>query len=289
MMKIRHVPFACIVWFAALMIVAALPVASSAYQVKAKVKLHTEKLTPDDREYLTPIADSLEYLISSYTWSRGMRNVNFPLNLEIYFDASNGRAGLYRSYSAAIILGTESGLLLKDRRWDFKISRELGFHIGEPYDTFTGLIEYYLWLAVGYDMDRYQPLSGTAFYDQALMVSERSRSEAGYQLGWSDRRSLVGAMEDTSHNAIRRIRTIIERGLYFASTKRWSDARDALTLGVGMLLDVEPEAVEFKRGDHDVKYVNLDILAAALKEIGMDGELEKLSLWDKAGANRYQR
>ncbi len=259
---------------------------AQAFQITATVNVHVDKLPLDERDYVTGLGDLLKRKVEEFRWVDGVNKVTLPLQIEIFFDTYS-RAGLAHRYTCGILVGGKNGIQLRDRRWDFKYTKDEGFNIGEPFNTFGGLVEFYTWICIGFEMDRFKSLGGTTFYEQARLVGERARGEGQYSLGWDDRRSLALSLCDTTYKAIRQARATVEYGLYLAGAEKWDDARSVLDRAVSGLLTCSPKDAELHRSDHILRFVDLDKLAQTLKSAGMSDDLDRLSKWDKEGADRY--
>ena len=147
-----------------------------AQQIRSEVVFHTEKLPHEARDYLIDVGQELSQLVNNHSWIERSYRYELPQRIEIIFEKYS-RSVSYHGYGAGIMVAIRSGLQLRDTRWDFRYARDTRLHIGEPYDPFTSLIEFYTWICFGFEYDRLKPLGGEVFYEKARLIAENARFE----------------------------------------------------------------------------------------------------------------
>jgi hypothetical protein len=258
-----------------------------AQQVKADVVLHIDMLPEDEKAYLTKLDDQLKAALNSFAWTDGKYQYDLPVRVDLFFDKYS-RDGIYHRYTAGVLVGLKTGIQMRDRRWDFRYIDSPAPHIGDPYDTMTGLIEFYTWICLGFEGDRIAPQGGDPFYQRAQIVSQNARGEAQYYLGWDKRRELINAFVDTTYDAIRNAAYWSEAGNYFVSNGDTAQARQCLETTANIVLNLSPSLLELRRDDHIIRFVDRTSFAANLKNLEMDDLLKRMARWDSEHADLYK-
>jgi len=259
-----------------------------AQTIKPTVIVHTERLSQEERDYTSRMQSDLSELVAQYNWTDGKYRYPLPVQIEMFFD-KYARSGVIRKYEAGILVALKNGVQIRDRRWEFTYSQDYRMHLGDPYDTFTGMIEYCVNICLGFEADRTAPLGGAYYYDRARQIGESARSEALYSDGWDDRRAFAFDLTDTTYRSVRLARFYTEAGQYYTGEEKWEEAAEMLGQAVQYLLKTPPEQSELHRGDYIIRFVDLDALANALRETRMKAELKALADWDPENYERYVR
>ncbi len=252
----------------------------SAQQIDAKITFHTDKLSQEEKDYIAALDTKLERAIESNRWEGAKRKYLLPISCDIFWDKSS-RSGSVHTYSAGILISLETGLALRDKRSEFRFSTEDWIHLGEPYEPLTGLLEFYIWICLGFDADRISPLGGNPFYQQARLVGERARSQAQFSLGWDDRRAMAFDLTDSLYVAVRRARFHAVAGIYYVEAGNETQAKGNLAKTVKLLTESKWKHSTLKIGDHVFKFLDTDRLMKSLKDMGMDNEESILEKWLK--------
>jgi len=259
-----------------------------AQQVAVEVNMHLEKLPLDEQKYLDGLDFKLAELLNRYDWSSGAYRYQMPVTVDIIPDSYSLQM-LYHKYSAGVMVATKSGIQMRDTRWDFRLNRDEPLHMGLPYDSFTGLVEFYIWMALGFENDLLKPVGGQPFYDKALAVSDAARFESQFGFGWDYRRDLARDFSlDTTYRNIRLAAFHARAGIYYADRAAWESALPYLTRAVELLLTVSPAMTALRRDDHIIRFIDLPRFVAALNSCGDAKLLEALSNWDGEHPELYR-
>jgi len=221
-------------------------------------------------------------LINSYNWVEARSQRKIPIQIDI-FPGSRLDQGTYKKYDAKVAIALPSGIQLRDSRWEYKYTRDEKPHLGDPYDTFTSLIEYYIWIALGYEMDKLGVNGGSPFYEKARAIAERSPFEQRYYKGWDNRRALVkDIVQDSTFVKMRRAGFYATVGIYYADNAQVDKAVPYLSGAADIFLQVPPDKVEMKRDDHIIRWVNIDTFKDALRKTDQEELLYRVEGWQEA-------
>lgn len=244
------------------------------------ISLHLDRLPEEEKVYLAGLDSELKRLIGEQTWAGSRPGFPFAVQIDLFFDKFS-RNAILRRYEAGILIGLKSGVQFRDRRWEFPFAQEERLPWSDPYHPLTGLVEYYLALACGTEMDRYRPLGGEPYYERARMIAQAARFEALYALGWEERRRLAEKFSDSLWVTLRKAAYHFESGRRFLAVDNIEDAVPHLAEAVHLAMSTAPENLELKYGDHVIRFVDRQKVVDALTALEMWDELDEFEEWAK--------
>ena len=260
---------------------------SEAQIVKADVGFHTEQLPREEQEYLKSLDKELMEAINIHNWVERGNNIELPLRIEMFFEKYS-QSATYRRYSAGIMVGSRSGVQLRDNRWDFRYSSDFRTRIGETENMLTTLVEFYIWICIGFERDRYAPLGGQPYYEKAKLIAENAQFELDYIRGWDRRRDFIRDLSLDKYRNIRLAAHHAAAGQYYTKKQKIESARTHLSMAVELLLDENPKSMELHRDDHIIRFINTTEFVNALNQIDSSDLIEKLEKWDEVHPERYR-
>ncbi|NQT35746.1 DUF4835 family protein [bacterium] len=258
-----------------------------AQTVKCEVVLHTEGLPLDEQRYLEGLEEDIRIAIETYRWTNDFTNTELPLHVEIFFEKYS-LYGAYHKYGAGIMVALKD-IQMRDRRWDFRLNRTDRLRFGNRYDSFTGLIEFYLQICLGFENDRFSALGGRQFYEKARNIADKARFEAKYNQGWDQRRELIDdLMLKDSYINMRSAAFYVNAGYYYLGKNNLEKTLAYLAKGIELTVKSKPELLELRREGHIIRFIDIERLAAALKEIEAYDLLDSLADWDQDRMEIYR-
>jgi hypothetical protein len=198
-----------------------LPFSAFSQEIKANVTVILDQLTFENRTNVTQMENDVEAYINNQKFTR-IEWEGEPIPVEITIVLSGGTRNLYGGrlmvVSKRVLDGPEEeagesvALKMLDSRWSFEYG--LGANLTyNPmrFDAFTSLIDYYMLLVIGFDLDSYNELSGSEVFEQAKSIIQlgASNSADGYstfsQPGEFTRFNLVSELTDMRYYDLRKI------------------------------------------------------------------------------------
>ena len=191
----------------------------TAQELQATVNVNMQTLTQDQRQDMMTMARDVEnYLNSNRYLNRDWEGERVPVDVTIYVNSRNGNrvSGRLSVVSKRLVnnaAGTGSGLLrVFDQDWVFEWSFSPTL-VYQPlrYDPFTSVLDFYMLLAIGMDMDTYDDLAGTEAYKIAQQIAQNGNAQGVsqfstvYQPGQLTRMSLVTELMDMRFQPMRRL------------------------------------------------------------------------------------
>jgi hypothetical protein len=203
----------------ALVVLGAWNVTLSAQELDANVMVNTERLERDQAVELRTMANDVRsYLNSQRYTGADWEGEKVPVDVTIWV---LGRSGNRFSARVAIVSkrivankpGSGSVMMrVNDQQWAFEwnFSPTLSYQTTR-YDEFTSVLDFYMLLAIGLDMDTYDDLGGTDAFRQAQVIAQLGNG-AGveafrtfYQPGEFTRMALITELLDLRYQGFRRL------------------------------------------------------------------------------------
>jgi hypothetical protein len=190
-----------------------------AQELQATVNVNMQTLTQDQRQDMMSIARDVEnYLNNNRYLNRDWEGEKIPVDVTIYVNSRNGnrvsgRLSVVSKRLVNNVVGTGSGLLrVFDQDWSFEWSFSPTL-VYQPlrYDAFTSVLDFYMLVAIGLDMDTYDDLAGTEAYKVAQQIAQSGNAQGVsqfstvYQPGQLTRMSLITELMDMRFQPFRRL------------------------------------------------------------------------------------
>jgi hypothetical protein len=161
----------------------------SAQTVDATVQVNYEAVASTNKERLRNFENDVRDYISNYNWGPGSADEKIKCTLNIFIQSVTGED----QYSAQIFVGSQRPLYksaqntavvrIFDESWEFNYVRGIPLnHNPYTFNSLTSLLDFYMYLIVGYDYDTYDDLSGTPLFQKASDIASLGRSSG--QKGW---------------------------------------------------------------------------------------------------------
>ncbi len=166
-----------IVFFAQILLFAA----SEAQEIKAHVNVNTEQVATENLYYSSTMADDIENYINNTKYLENMEWEGAPIPVEINIILSGGSNGHFKAkmfiVSKRMLDGPEGEegwsveLRIIENVWSFEYSRGANFTYNTMrFDRFVSMLDYYMLLVIGYDLDSYGELEGAPAFEKAKLI-----------------------------------------------------------------------------------------------------------------------
>lgn len=255
--------------------------------VKTEFVLHLEQLSKEEQEYLRFLQSELIETFNKFQWIEKAYNYSLPIRIEIYFSEYT-RFVSFHKYKASVLIATKSGVQFRDSRWDFKYSRDNRLEIGKQDASFLYLLEFYIWICLGIELDRFSPLGGQQYYEKARLISENARFDINFVNGWDYRRNYITDFSLKKFETIRKASFHASAGIHYVNKGDFEKGRPHLLQACNHLLKGKPEMAELHLDNHIVRFVNIKELLVALEKTGSSDLIDKLSEWDDKNPDLYK-
>lgn len=194
---------------------------SLSQEIKCDVTVNMEQVGFDARNYVGSLEKDLESYINNQKFSDEEWEGD-PIPVDIQVILSGGNKNVFSArisiISRRILDGPEEvpssslALRLFDEDWQFEYNNGANLTYNPMrYDRFTSLIDYYMLLIIGFDMDTYQANGGDKTFNKArnLAVNAGTAGAKGFetnkQASEYNKYNLVNELSDIRYSEIRRL------------------------------------------------------------------------------------
>ena len=219
-----------------LLFATAITFAASAQTFQAKADLRAERLLPEDQDILREIPRNLEEYINNYRWGDEDEEIIIRCDFNIIIESVTERSG-QKVYRGQLLVGSQSGENFLDKSFELPYQRgQLMEHTRGSYDALLTVIDYYVNMILGGEMDTFILRGGTRYYDQARnFVSEGRVSQ--FAGGWSNRQEMVEVIRNGDHEALRDAKFYYYEGLFYIEERKDAQKAPGYAKRVVELLD----------------------------------------------------
>jgi Domain of unknown function (DUF4835) len=274
----------------------------TAQEINSTVTVNYDALGGTDRETVINLAPAIQNYINSYRWTgQDFRGPKIQVTLNIYLQSgSNG------VYSAQAFIGSQRPIYksgnvspmvrVLDNSWQFSYTKDQPLlHDEFHFNSFTGFIDYYMYVVLGFDFDSYDPLGGTKYFQKAANIVAQAQN-GDFPQGWQpttsgsySRYALVNDALSGKYDVFRTAFYNYEyNGIDMLSTQRDS-AQVVIANALNKIADIVLQSGSrsaLMRVFFDAKY---NEIADALNGYPDKGILQKLSIVDQAHQSTYSK
>lgn len=220
LMKNRGIMLSIMVMLIAL-VLSALPAA--AQEIIAEVNATTETLPTNKKEDLRDFPDKLEQYINTFEWTGGDYPYSLDCQIGVFFE--DVRTTYEDRYRGRFYINSETGIQFVDKYWDFAYNRgDVLDHNPAEFSPLLGLVDYYIYLVLGEEMDKLGALQGTPYYQKALELCNMGRF-CRLPRWWDERARDVQEILRDDHKPFRTMLVQLEQVLFYMDDGNSEDAR----------------------------------------------------------------
>ena len=232
-----------------------------------------DKLPMENQEKLSGLADQLDRYINSFEWCPDDYKYKVPVSVNVYFEEAKATSREDR-YEARLIISNESDVQYSDYRWDFDLEAHPQLQHTQTYKPFTGMIEFYLYLILGFEFDRIEKLGGRDYFQKARDVLEQAKFSR-FIRGWDRREDILVEVLSSENQPKREMKFYYYTGIYYFDFGEMEDARKYLVKALSYFSGLPEEAMD--------RFYSLNYyrMGEALGQLAMKDELELLMQLDK--------
>lgn len=190
---------------------------ASAQELDCRVTVNYSALSGTEFTYLNELADQIEIYVNQRAWTddRYQEAERIACTMQITITEAEGldrfRARLAVSAQRPV-WGTPvrtTVFQIVDSNWTFTYNRgqALAYDINR-FDSLTSVLDFYVYLTLGYDYDTFSELGGTTYFERARRVAEIAQGQG--VLDWQSvgddqtRSTLVRQLLDPRYDRLRR-------------------------------------------------------------------------------------
>lgn len=185
-------------------------------EIEADVTIDRSQISSTSLNYLDNLPQELETYINEHEWIdadfREEEQIGIDLQITLLsvnnynFEAQvviRSRRPIYNTVQETALF------FFNDENWVFNYTPNRGMiHDWLQFDALTSVIDFYVYVILGYDFDSFEELGGTSYFQQAqnIVSLAQTASSAGWSRSSSNRRNraqLIAHLTNTSYQGLR--------------------------------------------------------------------------------------
>lgn len=275
-----------------------------AQEIEANVTVNIDQLTQENRINVSSMESDVERYINSQEFTEmDWEGEKIPVDITIVLTGGTNNVYSARMFIASnrYIYGQDGGtsvaLKMVENNWGFEYQRGAMFSFNlYRYDHFSSMIDFYMLLVIGFDLDSYTPLDGTDVFERAKKIAQvaANKNIAGYEKfanpGEFTKIGLLNELTDPRYEPFRKLIS----DYYYDGLDMMAEDRE---LAINTLAYLIQEMADFKKNKlmgpslllqvfFDTKYNELGQLFKEYKD--KDFILSQLTYLDPTHTQKYQ-
>lgn len=193
--------------------------------LKATAKLNYEHLPNEEQRELQPFKSIIEDYINNYSWTDDEYETDILVNILVLIETVH-KKGHERLYKAQFQISSSSGERFYDKVWEFPYQQGIFLeHDKSQFDPISHFLDFYAYLVLGGELDSYDLLLGTPFYDKALEIVNRAML-SNYPRGWKERHDYLQNIRDPRIRSLREAKPDFFEAIYHFEEGNKKEALD---------------------------------------------------------------
>jgi hypothetical protein len=230
--------------------------------LKATVSVTLENLPLEKQQKLANFQMVVEEYINNSDWTNNEFDVEIPLSLQIFF-RTDLSASYEDRYGIQILISDNSDVQYFDKRCRMEYQQgERLQHSDGNWDSLTSLLDFFVNILIGDQMDKMGHLMGTPYFEKAKIIAEQAKFGMGrFQDGWDLRNDLILDILSDKNLPFREMKDYFFYGLYYAEEDP-NKARKYTAAAVDMIEEIlskDPENERCKKflTAHHIELIDL--------------------------------
>ncbi len=192
----------------------------------------------------------MEDYVNNYDWTGEHKEIIIECTANLIVKTVTNR-GSDKIYRAEFLVSSPSGENYYDKSCEFVYQQGQAMnHNRAIFDPLLGLIDYYMYMVLGGELDTWLLRGGSEYYDKGLDIANQG-TISNYSLGWNNRAEAVQLITDSDHIPLREAKLHYYDCLYYIEAKNDRDnARRLSQLVLEKLMKVHqrrPNSAALKR------------------------------------------
>ena len=231
-------------------------------KLRANVIITLENLPLENQQKLANFKQIIEDYINNYEWTNNEIDVVIPITLQIFFKSAI-TSSFEDSYTIQILISDNSDVQYFDKRCRMEYQTgELLEHHDNNWDSLTSLLDFYIFLLIGDEMDKFGRFMGTPYFEKAKIIAEQAKFGMGRFIeGWDLRNKLIQSILSDENNKFREMKDFYYYGIFF-SEEDVNKARKYCSAAVDLIEEImtqDPENEKCKKflSAHYIELIDL--------------------------------
>ncbi len=254
-------------------------------KVSATVKVFRDKLQGRNLDLFEGFEQKLTDYINTYDWSKTGDDTPLPLDIQIVIEKAADE-GENRLVSATLYITNGRELQFLDNNCRFYLRKGASFnHDPNSIDSFLSIIDFYIQLMLGDDMDTLGRFLGTSFFQSARSIAAQAKALHG---GWDDRIQRADQFLDTRYQDYRIMKDFYYEGMSQFDGGDVTGARKNIAKAIGYMEKLVGQVVTKNHTERFIQVHYLDI-CKAFAGSGQKSIFDRLIALDPKNEETYLR
>lgn len=178
--------------------------------IKAKVTVIIDKLPADKRLKMAKFHQQVQAYIDTYKYIEEDFVAPFEVGLQLFLE-DYPYSGEDRYRCSILLSGPDVQYFDRWARFAFQENEQ--FLRNPSFSAIGGLIDFYLYLVIGNELDKYDELEGTPYFEKARAIVEQGKFSQFF-FGWDRRDELIRSIFSENYRKFREMKNYYFYGMW---------------------------------------------------------------------------
>lgn len=188
------------------------PGRTMAQQIMTNFTVHLETLPLTQQEDMRGFRQKLVDYVEGWDWLKDRLPNRIQFNMEAFL-AYQGSV-VKTQYGSKLTISNGLDIKYLDRWWFFEFEKDdILKHDDRQFHSLTWLMDYYVHLIIGAELDKYTEFGGNEHFEKAQRIGMDGRFSTDYQKGWDERTITVNSILSDEYKPYRQLRWLFYHGI----------------------------------------------------------------------------
>ena len=193
--------------------------------LKASVRVDYNHLAYEEQEFLQELYTVIEDYFNNYAWTDDEYETDIEISMYVIIETVSQKS-YEKIYKSQFQIKSVSGESFYDKEWEFPYQQGYSMeHNKVQFDPICHFLDYYAYLILGGELDTYDHLLGTPYYDAAQDLANRGLLSQ-YSRGWSNRLSELQKITNIRTRPLREAKPDFFEAAYLLQEGKREEARE---------------------------------------------------------------
>jgi hypothetical protein len=193
--------------------------------LKANVRVDYNHLAYEEQEFLQELYTVIEDYFNNYAWTDDEYETDIDISIYIIIETVSQKS-YEKIYKSQFQIKSVSGESFYDKEWEFPYQQGYSMeHNKVQFDPICHFLDYYAYLILAGELDTYDHLLGTPYYDAAQDLANRGLLSQ-YSRGWSNRLSELQKITNIRTRPLREAKPDFFEAAYLLQEGKREEARE---------------------------------------------------------------
>jgi hypothetical protein len=193
--------------------------------IKASVRVDYNHLAYEEQEYLQELYSVIEDYYNNYAWTDDEYETDIEISIYVIIETVSQKS-YEKIYKSQFQIKSVSGESFYDKEWEFPYQQGYSLeHNKVQFDPICHFLDYYAYVVLGGELDTYDLLLGTPYYDAAQDLANRGLLSQ-YSRGWNNRLSELQKITNIRTRPLREAKPDFFEAAYLLQEGKREQARE---------------------------------------------------------------